>query len=57
MKDYVFVEPIRYNFNCVRPSGFVPALICTMAIGFKVIWHSCCPQGVEVPFETFVQVC
>ena len=27
-----------------------------LCMDFKVIWHSCSPCRVEVPFETFVHV-
>ena len=27
-----------------------------LCIDFKIIWHSCSPGGVAVPFKTFVQV-
>ena len=40
----------------MRRSGFVWAINCTfydLCMDFKIIWHSCCPQGVKVPFETF----
>ena len=28
----------------------------TVCMDFKIILHSCCPQGREMPFETFFQV-
>ena len=38
---------------CLDLSG--PKLV-HLCMDFKIIWHSCSPCGIEVPFEKFVQV-
>ena len=48
---YMFVHAL-----CVRLSDFVRVIPCTFVHGFQNNWHSWCPRGVRVPFETFVQV-
>ena len=58
-RDIVF-----YNFSsmymcvcalCVCPDLSGPQLV-HLCMDSKIIRNNCCPQGVEVPFETFVQV-
>ena len=53
------VHCARERYACVRPS-VPPDLFGTwllhLCMNFTIICHSCSPWGVEVPFETFVQV-
>ena len=49
---------LQFQFGvcaCVRSDVSGPKLV-HLCMDFKIIGHSCCPRGAEVPFETFDQV-
>ena len=46
---------LAYVHPCAHPDLSGPKLV-YLCMDFKILWHSCCPRGVEVPFETLIQV-